>query len=252
MHASARLIAALTIAVIATISGGAVPSFAQPAGPPPPPPAQPPPPPAEPGAVVIVPPGTPVVVGQPVYGPPAPGDASGPPGQMTPGAPQNEPWGNVSNINGQIVKVGERGDYLYKWKTTSVAINPIGILAGFYGISVTHAVHPNIAIRADVNWIDFGRLDSGNHQVGHQFGLTVPIYLKRVFSGPFVELGVVERNEDCSGCQEEVGPEALFGWHWTFDSGLNVSWAVGALRDVNNMNGDGLDFDGYFRIGYAW
>src|SRR5688572_15998407 len=29
-------------------------------------------------------------------------------------APQNEPWENVSHINGQVVEVGERGKYLKK------------------------------------------------------------------------------------------------------------------------------------------
>src|SRR4051812_2069072 len=32
-------------------------------------------------------------------------------------APQNEQWSNVSHINGQVVPVGERGNYLHKWKT---------------------------------------------------------------------------------------------------------------------------------------
>ncbi len=47
----------------------------------------------------------------------------------------------------------------------------------------------------------------------------------------------------------------LFGWHWTFDSGLNVAMAFGAARnmssDNNEYNSDEPEPAGYFRIGYA-
>ena len=40
-------------------------------------------------------------------------------------APQNEDWSNVSHINGQPVPVGDRNDYLYKFKKTNISVEPV-------------------------------------------------------------------------------------------------------------------------------
>lgn len=174
-------------------------------------------------------------------------------------APQNEDWRNVSHINGEPVPVGERGNYLYKWKTTNVATNPIGWIVGFYGISVTQALGTNIALRGDANLIDLG----DNAGRGYEFGVSVPIYFKRVFQGPFIEPGLIARDlnehHDYDGnSRTSVGPSVVFGWHWTFDSGLNVAAAFGLMRNMNNTNSmdeynsdSDIEPSGYFRIGYA-
>jgi len=175
-------------------------------------------------------------------------------------APQNEDWNNVSHINGHPVPVGERGDFIYKWKKTNVATNPIGWMIGIYGISVSHAVTDNIAIRGDANILDI------EDTAGYEVGASVPIYFKRVFQGPFIEPGIIVRelhdkdefcDFDCSD-KPSLGPSVVFGWHWTFDSGLNVAAAFGLMRNINKQ--DTMDFDsgsdiepsGYFRVGYAF
>ena len=48
-----------------------------------------------------------------------------------------------------------------------------------------------------------------------------------------------------------AGPELLFGWHWTFDSGLNVQFAAGFAKQMGNSKGD-PDGNAYFRVGYAF
>ncbi len=173
-------------------------------------------------------------------------------------APMNEHWGNVSHINGHPVKVGERGDYLHKWKKTNIATNPIGWMFGFYGVSVAHAMSDNITIRGDANVFEI------DDTSGYELGLTVPIYFKRVFQGPFIEPGVMIRDfgddQDCDwdgNCTEakpSLGPQVMFGWHWTFDSGMNVALAMGAMRNMNKSgeNNDNVEPAGYFRIGYAY
>lgn len=185
------------------------------------------------------------------------------PGSMPTTAPQNEPWSNVSHINGTLVPVGERGNYIYKWKKTNISSNPLGWMFGFYGISVSQAVTDNVAIRGDANMFDFK--DSS----GYEIGGSVPIYFKRVYSGPFLEPGIIVRqinpkaNAGCDfGCGTSdslVGPEVLFGWHWTFDSGMNVAIALGAAKNMNQrMDSSGLSSNsdvepaGYFRVGYAF
>jgi len=67
---------------------------------------------------------------------------------------------------------------------------------------------------------------------------------------------------ECDGCdsvsntQSWAGPELLFGWHWTFDSGLNIVWAAGFAKhatDSSNMSSsDSPDANAYFRVGYAF
>jgi hypothetical protein len=193
---------------------------------------------APPGTVVIVTP-------QPL----TPMQPAGP-GQVPAGPPQNEPWNNVSHINGQLVKVGERSEYLYdNGKTTSIASNPIGWMFGFYGVSVSHAVHANVAIRGDVNLFRIGGSE------GHELGLSIPIYFRRVFQGPFLEAGLIARNfdDDCGSCdnQETIGPSVVFGWQWSFDSGFTLAMAFGAMRNINNGSDD-PEPSGYFRIGYLF
>ncbi len=172
-----------------------------------------------------------------------------------PPAPYNEPWDNVNHINGRLVKVGEKGDYLLKYKKTNISTNPIGWMFGFYGLSVSQALSQNVAIRGDANIFDIDGTE------GYEVGLSAPIYFKRVYSGPFIEPGIIARgfSNSCYDCGDSsdtmVGPEILFGWHWTFDSGLNVAMAFGAARNMSSSNSEYSSDDpepaGYFRIGYA-
>jgi hypothetical protein len=222
----------------------ASPAFAQPGTEdtevPPPAPTQPPPPSG--GTIVVI---------QPEAGQ---GQQSQQPPVRAVVAPMNEDWNNVSHINGQIVKVGERGDYLLSYKKTNISSNPIGWMFGFYGLSIEHAISPNIAVRADGNMFNFE--DDG----GYEVGLTGKIFFKRVYQGPFLEGGVMVRHFDSDGCdwdsncmeqEANVGPEVLFGWHWSFDSGANVAFALGAFRPMNNdKTQNDVEPAGYFRIGY--
>lgn len=240
MMKMARPFAVLATALLAA-AAPAAPAFAQP-GVVDPAVAEDPPP-VNAGTVVIVTPQAPVVA-QPA-GPPPMASATSP-------APQTDDWNNVSHINGQLVKVGEHGDYLYNnGKTTNISTNPIGWMFGFYGVSISHAVHQNVALRGDVNIFSFS--SSG----GYEVGVSAPIYFRRVFQGPFLEPGLMVRNTTCNGCNAgdpSVGPEVMFGWHWTFDSGLNVAMAFGAMRNMNGRSMSSSDPEpaGYFRIGYAF
>jgi hypothetical protein len=231
------------------IACSSVPAFAQYATPP------------EAGPSTVQPvqpmPVQPVVVAQPVAGVP-----------LTV-APQNEDWNNVSHINGVPVKVGERGDYLHRFRKTNISSNPIGWMFGVYGLSVSHAIHNNVVVRLDGN-IFSGFMDEMS---GYEVGASLPIYFKRAYSGPFIEPGIVSRgvkytHDDYyydsydtteSTMETSFGPQMLFGWHSTFDSGLNVAAAAGAMRNLNVAPADEygyreepMEFVGYFRVGYAF
>lgn len=207
------------------------------------------------GTVIVVTPSAPVVVGVPPQGMP-PGAAEVPPPAVAtaaPPAPQNAAWSEVSHINGMPVPVGERGNYLYtRWKKTNIATNPLAWLVGIFGLSLSHAVGDHVAIRGDANLYrsieDDGR--------GFEVGVTAPIYLKRVYQGPFVEPGVLVRDFDTDDSETAfTGVQVGLGWHWTFDSGLNVALAGGLARRLNDGGHDyasPIEPVGYFRVGYAY
>jgi len=227
--------------------------------------------------LVVVTPNAPVVVqtnGAQVApaGPASVAPALAPPGAAEmppapPAPPQNEDWNNVSHINGTPVPVGERGQYLYKFKTNNIAVNPFGLFFGLYDVSATHAMSQNVALSAAVTIVS-----TGSVRTTYQFTASAPIYFKRTYSGPFLEPGLIVRgtsdNYDyaasgCSSCSSSsdswVGPELLFGWHWTFDSGLNIMMAGGVAKRIttssdSNTYGSSSSAEGnaYFRVGYAF
>jgi hypothetical protein len=217
--------------------------------------AQPEPPasPASGDTVIIIQPGQPAQIVPPA--PPGQGPGAAPPAGAQP-APQNESWDNVSHVNGTPVPVGERNDYLIKFRRTNVSINPVGLLMGFYGASISFALNQNIAIRGDVNYINPSDADDSGFT---EVGIGVPIYLRRTYQGPFVEPGFISR--DWSYGDTTRGPQVLIGWHWSYESGLNLAVALGGGRDlVDDDYGDEDDYDfdsaqffnGYFRVGYAF
>lgn len=224
--------------------------------------------------LVVVTPNAPIVVNQGGQGGPQsvaapltpPGAAEMPPPPPPPhnGAPQNEDWNNVSHINGTPVKVGERGDYLVRFRKNNVSANPFGFFFGYYDVAAARALNNNLAIAVSITGWSF---DGGSDQ-GYQMTASLPLYFRRTFSGPFLEGGLILRGEednydyayDCYDCSTTstmstswVGPELLFGWHWTFDSGLNIAFAGGvAKRMGGNDNGGDTEANGYFRVGYAF
>jgi Protein of unknown function (DUF3575) len=245
-----RLLAATT--VLAATAATAAPALAdEPAPAPAPAPA-----PTAPTVVVVTPPSSaPVAAAQP--SPPAP---------PAPPAPQTHDWKDVSNINGQLVPVGEKNSYLYKYRRTNISTNPIGWMLGFYGVSVSYGLNDHIAIRGDVNYM---RPFDGAEE-GVELGVGVPIYFRRTYQGPFLEPGLITRTfhfndvayADCidcsSGTSTTYGPQMLVGWHWTWDSGLNIAVAAGfgrnwAIHDTGSSYAAEKIFgNGYMRFGYAF
>lgn len=202
--------------------------------------------------VVVVTPNAPVVVNsaagpgaQPVVQPDVAAPSSQAPALQTP--PQNEDWSNVSHINGVPVKVGERGDYLYKYKKINISANPFGFFFGYYDVAASVGVSRNVAITGAFTGINI----DGN-QI-YQVSVSAPIYFRRTFSGPFIEPGVVIGSSGCGdGCMANsyVGPEMMFGWHWNYDSGLNASVAFGLAKDMSGNDDNDVLPAGYFRVGY--
>jgi hypothetical protein len=216
------------------------------------------------GTVVVVTPSAPVILPQqPVAAPGAVAENSPVPAPNPP--PQNEDWSNVSHINGSVVPVGERNRYLYKFRKTQVSVDPIALMFGVFDADVAHALSSNVAVSGSLMaW----SMEHGDH-TGYQLTASLPIYLRRTFSGPFIEPGLIIRESTHSydydyycdyGCESGsthrwAGPEMLFGWQATFDSGLTMKAAFGFARHMatNQMeSSDDADVNGYFRVGYAF
>jgi hypothetical protein len=161
----------------------------------------------------------------------------------------------VSELHGQLVPVGQHNEYLYAHPRYNLSANPIGWVLGSYGVSASYAFHENVAVRADVAYYS----PPGADIDGYEIGVGVPIYFRRVYSGAFLEPGAIIRElgpKDADGEREtQVGPQVLFGWHWIWDSGLNVSMAFGFGRNTSKTASDSSSevfANGYLRFGYAF
>ncbi len=196
----------------------------------------------------------------------APAPAPAPAGQ-----PDHTDWNDVSNINGQLVKVGEKNEYLYKFRRTNISTDPIAWVYGSYGLAISTALTDNVAVTGEVSM----QSEDNDRHTGYEAGVSVPIYLKRTYQGVYLEPGlIVQHTEDapdascdatapggCTSAQRDfAGPEVMVGWHWTFDSGLNVSAAAGIARNIHSTSSndpyaseaDQLAPVGYLRFGYAF
>jgi len=216
------------------------------------------------GTVIVVAPSAPVIVPNAPVAAPGAVAATSPVPAVAP--PQNEDWSNVSHINGHPVPVGDRNQYLYKFRKNEVTLNPFGPFWGYYDVAAAHAVSQNIAVQGSLTVWDY----DNSYHTGYQLTASLPIYLRRTFSGPFLEPGVIIRESNYNsdycydgsydaGCGTDThrwaGPEMLFGWQSTFDSGLTVQWAFGVAKHMatNTMSsGDDTDVNGYFRVGYSF
>jgi hypothetical protein len=172
-------------------------------------------------------------------------------------APQTHDWNEVNHVNGQLVPVGETNSYLKDYRRTNISSNPIGWMVGFYGISGSYGINEHVAIRADANYIR--PVDSNFEMV--ELGVGAPLYLRRTYQGAFIEPGLIYRHSEStyeggSDSSTTVGPQVLFGWHWTWDSGFNVAAAAGLGRDLSDSeeeyDSEEVFFNGYFRVGYAF
>jgi hypothetical protein len=222
--------------------------------------------PSAPATVVIT---TPTVIVEQQPQPPSVVAPLAPPVNDIPAPPQNEAWSNVSHINGVPVPVGERNRYLYEYKKNNLQTNPIGLMLGYYEIAASHALSNNVALSVELS---YSSTDSGQ-QTATQIAASLPIYFKRTFSGPYLEPGILVRNEssgygnecfgdsDCSSNSSAsfAAIEMMLGWSWMFDSGLNMSAAFGVAKRLGDQSSsDNYDDDqnlepaGYFRVGYAF
>jgi hypothetical protein len=155
---------------------------------------------------------------------------------------------DISQIHGQLVPVGKHNEYRYSYPRTNVSTNPIGLLMGFYSLSLSHARTDHVVLRGD-GWYYEGDDYSGS---AYQVSFNAPIYFRRAYQGFFIEPGVTLRE---NGSDAYFGPHVLAGWHWRWDSGLNTAFAFGVGRKLGESNdafGERSFGAGYWYVGYAF
>lgn len=174
------------------------------------------------------------------------------------------PRSDVSEINGHPIPVGDHNQYYYTFKRRNISANPLGWIVGIYGVSGSYALNDNLVLRGDVTYYNIVDDDT----TGYELSVGLPIYFRRAYSGAFLEPGLMVRSmtdhyddgyhgSSSSDTETTFGPQMLFGWHWTWDSGLNVAAAAGVGRDLADDNSEydydeEVFFNGYFRVGYQF
>lgn len=134
----------------------------------------------------------------------------------------------------------EDNNYLYRW---NVSFNPVGWVFGYYcGASVAYALNNNIAVRGDIGATIS---DSSRHCNGDvELTIGLPIYFCSVYNGLFIEPQI-----SVNSCSDGTSLGAVVGWHWMWDSGWNVSAALGVGHNFNRC-GRNSGLRGYLQVGY--
>ncbi len=152
-------------------------------------------------------------------------------------------------------------------RKANIAVDPFGPFLGLFEGAAAYEASPHVAVAGSIAYFSSGHPSYGWNIF--QVTASVPLYVQRTFSGPYVEPGVVYRSfhhgsidsgSDYSYDETWVGPELLVGWHWNFDSGLNLALAAGVAQHWGGHHHSAMgmdtsvsndpDFNGYFRVGF--
>lgn len=152
---------------------------------------------------------------------------------------------DVSTLNGQLVEVGDKNRFRTGHKQWNIAANPFGFLFNWYSLSGSKALSDNIALRGEVSF----STDNDSSAVG--LGVGLPLYFKKVYTGLFLEPGLTTF---ASGDETIwAGPQLVIGYHWYWDSNLNLAVAAGVGRNWSSEDEFTETFPaGYFQVGYAF
>ena len=179
----------------------------------------------------------------------------------------SKPEYSTIQADGHLVPVGEHHLYRYDYLPWNVSISPLFVI-GHYGLGVERALTGHIAARVSGSYTD---LIESNDAAEGDFRLSAPIYFRKMQDGfffePSVGLRITEKRErpdyadeydsyyydydfDEGGTQAYVGSQ--IGWRMIWDSGLNVTAALGMARRFESGSGDELMGLSRLDIGFAF
>ena len=153
---------------------------------------------------------------------------------------------DVKKLEGQLIPVGEENKYRYSYDSWNITTDPIGFVYGKFSVGLTYAINDVIAIRTDVDLYKPYAEGSG---VGGGAAVAGTLYFKKMYDGFFVEPGARIFGMDDGSLL--YGPMINIGWHWIWDSGMNVALAAGAGHTwVSGGIGGSDTFSGTLPTGY--
>jgi hypothetical protein len=163
-----------------------------------------------------------------------------------------------SKIDGQLVPVGEKNKYEYRYQKHLVSTNPLTWFFGTFGLGYTYAFHKHFAAHVEAGFFHIWKTEL----YGAEFTASVPIYFKKMHDGFYLEPGAYLLAVDAYGTSVVAGgPQLLLGWSWIWDSGFNVNLGFGMSYTFADFQGeddwwsgavDGPWPRGRLAFGYAW
>jgi hypothetical protein len=175
----------------------------------------------------------------------------------------SKPEYSTIKADGHLVPVGEHHLYRYDYLPWNVSISPLFVI-GHYGVGVERALTGHIAARVSGSYTDL--IESSDAAEG-DLRLSAPIYFRKMQDGFFFEPSIGVRikgkqeapdwaDEYDSYYYDEGGTQAYLGsqigWRMIWDSGLNVTAAVGMARRFESDSGDELMGLSRLDIGFAF
>ncbi len=123
---------------------------------------------------------------------------------------------DISKIDGQLVKVGDKTHYEYSYKKWNIGLNAFTLPLGIISPSASYAFTSNLAARVG------GHFNTNTSETYHKssVSLGLPIYFRKVYDGFFVEPGV----------DSNAGVYVAGGYHWMWDSGFNMHLGLGIAK----------------------
>lgn len=166
-----------------------------------------------------------------------------------------------SNIEGQVVPVGEKNRYEYDYPKWNIYTNPFSWFWGQMSLGASRAIHQNFTINGSAGFL-YGYWGEPN-VYGGLFDLSATAWFRKVFSGFYLEPGVALVFATQGGTADVSatvgGPQLIAGWGWIWDSGFNINLGLGlgyywgkGDNFQNTSYLDGIFPTGKLAFGYAF
>ena len=166
---------------------------------------------------------------------------------------------------GQLVPVGEKNRYSFRYKKWNVWTNPFGFFFGNFSLGGSYAFNQNMKVNVAPDFIYFFASDPAI--VGGGLTLSTSIFFKKVYDGFYLEPGarilyISQEETFGNGTVDGFagGPQLIGGWAWIWDSGFNINLGLGMgyyFGQIGDNVEDTDTFDGIFpagnlQFGYAF
>jgi hypothetical protein len=165
----------------------------------------------------------------------------------------------------QLIPVGDKHMFTNTYKTWNVWTNPFGFFFGSFNIGASYALHQNIKVNVEPQFIYY--FSASPKVVGGGATISSSIFFNKVYQGFYLEPGArilyLSQNQTLGSSDVNGvvgGPQLVAGWGWTWDSGFTVNMGLGMGYFWGSVGRDITDTDsfqgvlpaGNFQFGYSF